>query len=469
MQRTFIIGTGILALLVGGIALGRASMEDKIRSGSQQRPTVTKPREEFEKLAIKKVNGEMPDILKGVWLDVGIYRVEVTVDEEGNVTDVYPLYGNSLLTESALAAALNWKFPPQRINGRPARVVSAVNVEFQNLDGRKRHGLVAAAKQELQLHPGLAASYYNVGFAYQLDHQYKEASEYFQKTIEKAPNWEVAYTALGDVHRLLDQYEKALDCFLRAARLKDDYYEAYEKCGLVYTRLKRDADALSVFLQGAKVARSVRDKLWAFRNLVTCYEALGQKKAAAEAQMQVAKQAARSSAVTQSSPFDVSEEAFLAAAKYERVDDEKGAIAAYRLALEADPLAEAGLLARLMLAGYLRKSNQLDQATALLEEMIHLTDKAIRDYGANNNEYGLASAYYWRGNARRDLGQLQMALEDLKKAVKHRPEWGEAHLRLAYTYLRLGDIASARKEYQASGIVDPELARALAKKSTDDR
>jgi tetratricopeptide (TPR) repeat protein len=413
------------------------------------------------------VNGETPETLKGVWLDVGIYRVEVTVDEEGNVTDVYPMYGNSLLTESALAAAVNWRFPPQRINGRPARVVSAVNVEFQNLDDKRKRGLLTAAKQELERQPGLAASYYNVGFAYQFDHQYKEASEYFQKAIEKSPNWPVAYTALGDAYRVLDQYDKALDCFLRAAKLKNDYYEAYERCGLVYTRLRRDADALSVFIQAANVAKSVRDKLWAFRNLVTTYESLGQKKAAAEAQMQVAKNAVRYCAVTQRSAIDASKEAYVAAAKYNRVDDEKGATAAYRLAMDADPLSEAGLLARIMLVGLLRKSSQIEQATALLQEMIQLTDEAIRDYAANKNEYGLGSAYYWRGNAHRDLGQLQMAVQDLKKAIKHRPDWGEAHLRLAYTYLKLGDIESARREYHSSGIVDPDLARSLAKRMED--
>jgi hypothetical protein len=73
MRSRIMIGTGMLTALLGGIALGRASMDDKISSTSQQLPTVTKPREEFEKLATKRVTGEMPDSLKGVWLDVGLY------------------------------------------------------------------------------------------------------------------------------------------------------------------------------------------------------------------------------------------------------------------------------------------------------------------------------------------------------------------------------------------------------------
>ena len=159
--------------------------------------------------------------------------------------------------------------------------------------------------------------------------------------------------------------------------------------------------------------------------------------------------------------IDASEEAFLAAVKYERIEKTKGALDAYRLAMEVDPLTEAGLLARIMVAGYLRRDNQIDRATALLEEMVSMSDDAIRDYAAHNNKYGLGCAYYWRGNALRDLGQLHAGIADLRKAVKYRPDWGEAHLRLAYAYLRAGDLRSARKEYRTSGIADESLAREI--------
>jgi tetratricopeptide (TPR) repeat protein len=422
---------------------------------------VTKPREEFESLAINKVRGEAPEILRGVWLDVPIYRVEVTVDAQGNVTDVYPLYGNSLLAEAALAAAGKWRFPPQHVNGMPGEVLSAVNVEFENPTEQRRHRLVEVAMQELQQRPDLAVSYYNAGFAYQFDHQFKEATDYFQQAISKAPDWAVAYVALGRAYRALDQADKALHCFLRATTLKTNYYEAFEGCGLIYTRLKRDQDALRSFLQSVEAAKSVRDKLWASRNLVTCYETLGQKKEAADAQMQVARQAARYSAVTRRTAIDTAEEAFLAGAKYGGVDDSTNAQAAFRLAMEIDPLSEPGLLARIMVAGHLRSQNKLDLSTALLKEMVNIANEAIRDYAANKNKYGLGCAYYWRGHALRDLGQLHAGIADLRKAVKYRPDWGEAHLRLAYAYVKVGDLRSAGKEYRISRIVDEYLAREI--------
>ena len=461
MDSRITMWPGILALLISIIPLGHASMTEHRSSTSQEPEKITKPREEFENLAIKKVRGEMPEILRGAWLEFPIYRVEVTVDSQGNVTDAYPLYGNSLLVEAAVMAARKWKFPPQRINGMPARVLSAVNVEFQNLEEQKRQGLLEIAKQELQRQQESAANYYNVGFAYQMQQQYKEASEYFQRTIEKAPDWPVAHAALGDAYYGLDQYEKALDCFRRAVALKGDYFEPYQKIGWCYTRLKREDDAVNALLKAAERAKSADDKVGVYRNLVSRYESLGKNIEATDAQMQVARNAVRCSAVAKRSTFDPSKEAFLAAVDYEKLGERGKALAAYRLAMEADPLTEPGLLARIMVAGYLRRSNKLDQATALLNEMVRLTDEAIRNYELSKNEEGLGNAYYWRGSAKRELGESAAAIGDLQKAVKYKPGWGKARLELAYAYLEVGDLKSARREYQNSGIVDEGFVRKL--------
>jgi Flp pilus assembly protein TadD len=151
----------------------------------------------------------------------------------------------------------------------------------------------------------------------------------------------------------------------------------------------------------------------------------------------------------------------LAGVKYDRVDNTKGALEAYRLAMEVDPLTEVGLLARIMVAAYLRGDSQTGQATALPEEMVNMSDGAIRDYAVHNNKYGLGCAYFWRGRARQELGQLRTALEDLNKAVRYRPDWGMAHLSLAYAYLKVSDVKSARREYRASGIIDEFLTREI--------
>jgi tetratricopeptide (TPR) repeat protein len=214
-------------------------------------------------------------------------------------------------------------------------------------------------------------------------------------------------------------------------------------------------------LQAADQAKSADDKVGVYRNLVTRYESLGTKEEAAAAQMEVARYAARCSVVVKHSTLDPSKEAFLAAVKYERLGEKEKTMAAYRLAMEIDPLSEPGLLARIMVAGYLRRSGQQNEATALLNEMVRLTEEAIRDYESGKNDEGLGNAYYWRGSARRELGQFDSAVDDLRKAIKYKPGWGKAHLELAYAYLDLGDVKSARTEYQRSGIVDEVFVRKL--------
>ena len=54
MDRRITMWPGILALLISMIALGRASMDEHRSSTSQEPEKITKPREEFEKLAIKE-------------------------------------------------------------------------------------------------------------------------------------------------------------------------------------------------------------------------------------------------------------------------------------------------------------------------------------------------------------------------------------------------------------------------------
>jgi tetratricopeptide (TPR) repeat protein len=273
------------ALLVSLLAVTHQSPATTFGATHQSSQTVLKAREEYQNLAIKRLRGEIPDTLKGIWLDIPIYRVEVTADEQGNVISVYPLYGDSLLAEAGQSAAREWKFPPQFVNGKLVRVVSAVDVQFQNLDAERKQGLAELAKKELQEHPDSSVSYFNAGYAYKANSQYKEATEYFQKAVEKAGDWAVGYFALGESYYGLDQFEKAIDSFRQAASRKQDYYEPYLHIGWCNLRLRRDADAVQAFLEAASRSKSADDKVTVYRNLVTSYESLGRKEEAADAQM----------------------------------------------------------------------------------------------------------------------------------------------------------------------------------------
>lgn len=56
--------------------------------------------------------------------------VQVTVDENGNVTSASPVSGHPLLQAAAVAAARNAKFSPTKLSGRPVKVSGVITYSF---------------------------------------------------------------------------------------------------------------------------------------------------------------------------------------------------------------------------------------------------------------------------------------------------------------------------------------------------
>lgn len=60
----------------------------------------------------------------------GVVRVDVLIDEEGNVSEVQKASGPSLLQNSAKEAIRRWKFKPFEINGQPVQATGFINFNF---------------------------------------------------------------------------------------------------------------------------------------------------------------------------------------------------------------------------------------------------------------------------------------------------------------------------------------------------
>lgn len=61
----------------------------------------------------------------------GVVRVEVSIDERGNVTSVQALSGPSLLRGAALSAARGWRFKPSTIGGTPVKTTTVIDFNFK--------------------------------------------------------------------------------------------------------------------------------------------------------------------------------------------------------------------------------------------------------------------------------------------------------------------------------------------------
>jgi TonB family protein len=104
-------------------------------NGSAAAPSVQKNREPFQagslqgiKL-IKRVSPVYPELAKRARVS-GIVSLIVTVDEQGNVTDIKILKGEPLLNQAAIEAVWQWKYTPMSINGEPVPVIGTVNIVF---------------------------------------------------------------------------------------------------------------------------------------------------------------------------------------------------------------------------------------------------------------------------------------------------------------------------------------------------
>ena len=81
---------------------------------------------------VKRVKAIYPESAKAAGLN-GEVAVEVVVDENGKVISAKALSGPVVLRQSAISAALGWRFPPARVDGMPTQAVGTIKFRFERL------------------------------------------------------------------------------------------------------------------------------------------------------------------------------------------------------------------------------------------------------------------------------------------------------------------------------------------------
>jgi protein TonB len=82
-----------------------------------------------ESRLIRRVDPPYPEIAKRARV-AGKVVLVVTVDEEGNVTEVTVQSAHPMLKDAAVNAVKQWKYSPTLLNGEPVPVVATVTVIF---------------------------------------------------------------------------------------------------------------------------------------------------------------------------------------------------------------------------------------------------------------------------------------------------------------------------------------------------
>uniref|UniRef100_A0A7V4G9P2 Energy transducer TonB n=1 Tax=Desulfobacca acetoxidans TaxID=60893 RepID=A0A7V4G9P2_9BACT len=82
-----------------------------------------------ESKLIRRVEPVYPELAKRARVQ-GTVVLIVTVDEEGNVSDIQISKGHPLLNDAAVSAVRQWKYSPTLLNGEPVPVIATVTVIF---------------------------------------------------------------------------------------------------------------------------------------------------------------------------------------------------------------------------------------------------------------------------------------------------------------------------------------------------
>jgi protein TonB len=82
-----------------------------------------------ESKLIRRVEPVYPELAKRARVQ-GTVVLVVTVDEEGNVSDIKVSSGHPLLNDAAKSAVAQWKYSPTLLNGEPVPVIATVTVIF---------------------------------------------------------------------------------------------------------------------------------------------------------------------------------------------------------------------------------------------------------------------------------------------------------------------------------------------------
>ena len=89
----------------------------------------------------------------------------------------------------------------------------------------------------VELNPGAAGAYINLGTLYYNEHRLAEAEKCYRAAIEIDPQYALAYFNLGNVHDEREELEEARQCYEQALRLSPDYSDAHYNLALVYEKL----------------------------------------------------------------------------------------------------------------------------------------------------------------------------------------------------------------------------------------
>ena len=347
---------------------------------------------------------------------------------------------------------LSWAvfFVALNVSYGQATLEAGIQQHFAAAREAEKRGDLATAEKEyravLKLSPELAEVSSNLGLIYYLQRKDEEAIKVFQEALKRKPALVAANLFLGMTYTRTNQYDKSIEPLRKAISLNPAELRAYLNLGLSYIELGQEREAM-------KTLQSAADR-WPDDVEVLYHLGIVYTRLMTNAYKKMAEIDPDSHRVHQ-----------LLGASYEARRDTRKAIEEYKLAIKKKP-DFAGL--HYSLGNIYWKEGDLPQAEReFLEELKiapenYLTTWKLGNIYLLNKQYDLAFQYLEKairqrpdlGQAHRDLGKallqtdgdLDRATAHLKRVTQLAPEEPTTHYLLAQVYRKQGKRAEQAAE-----------------------
>jgi TonB family protein len=217
----------------------------------------------------------------------GRVRVQILVDETGQVTTAQATSGHPLLGAAAEAAARKARFSLAKVSSGATRVYGVISYDFvapsptsgaaavtsppiartpppQPVERKpevrpnsETAALVDAKPKAPGDSPDAAKASYHKGVTFQSAGRYTEAAEAFSQTIKVDPNDAKAYARLAMAYTALHRDKDAIIVYKMAHQINASVLDApaYYTWGHSYLALDKSSDALAAFKQALDIKR----------------------------------------------------------------------------------------------------------------------------------------------------------------------------------------------------------------------
>jgi TonB family protein len=217
----------------------------------------------------------------------GKVKVQILVDETGQVTNAQATSGHPLLGAAAEAAARKARFSLSKASAGATRVYGVISYDFvlptpaedttrpivptiernppKPVDRKPENPTIPESAALVESKPKAptnyseaARSFYDKGVTFQASGRYAEAAEAFNQAIKVNPNDANAYARLGMAYSALLKHKDAIPVYKMAVQINRSALgaPAYYMWGHSYLALEKTSDALKAFKQALYIIRA---------------------------------------------------------------------------------------------------------------------------------------------------------------------------------------------------------------------